>query len=111
MFNYLIVVGSPWKAISDDSRRHMLLLLRNKEMTPSEIAKYFDFTLPAVSTHLRVLKEADLIAEQRQGKNIFYSINQKQTLELMKFFENMWGYKMSSLKEFVENKERKKKHE
>ena len=102
-------MGSPWKAISDDSRRQILLLLRNKDMTPSEIARHFDFTLPAVSTHLRVLKEADLIIEQRQGKNIFYSIRQKQVLELMKFFENMWGYKLDSLKEFVENKERRKK--
>ena len=102
-------MGSPWKAISDDSRRQILLLLRNKEMTPNEIAQHFDFTLPAVSTHLRVLKEADLITDHKQGKNKFYSINQKQTLELMKFFENMWGYKMDSLKEFVENKERKKK--
>jgi DNA-binding transcriptional ArsR family regulator len=102
-------VGSPWKAISDDSRRQILLLLKNKDMTPSEIARHFDFTLPAVSAHIRILKEADLIAEQRQGKNIFYSINQKQTLELMKFFEIMWGYKLDSLKEFVENKERKKK--
>ena len=104
-------MGSPWKAISDDSRRQILLLLRNKEMTPNEIAQHFDFTLQAVSTHLRVLKEADLITDHKQGKNKFYSINQKQTLELMKFFENMWGYKMDSLKEFVENKERKKKHE
>ena len=102
-------MGSPWKAISDDSRRQILLLLRNKDMTPSEIARHFDFTLPALSTHLRVLKEADLIIEQRQGKNIFYSIRQKQVLELMKFFENMWGYKLDSLKEFVENKERRKK--
>ncbi|MGI0006660.1 MAG: metalloregulator ArsR/SmtB family transcription factor [Nitrosotalea sp.] len=104
-------MGSPWKALSDDSRRQILLLLKNKEMTPSDLAQHFDFTLPAVSTHLRVLKDADLISEQRKGKNVFYSINQKQTLDLMKFFENMWGYKMDSLKEFVENKERKKKHE
>ena len=109
MFNYLIVMGTGWKAIADDSRRQILLLLKNKSMTTGEIARHFEFSLPAVSTHLRVLKEADLITEQRQGKNKFYSINQKQALELMKFFENMWGYKLDSLKEFVENKEKKKK--
>lgn len=101
-------MGSPWKALSDDSRRQILLLLKNKDMTPSQIAEHFEFSMPAVSTHLRVLKEADLITEQRQGKNKFYSINQKQALELMKFFENMWSYKLDSLKEFVENKEKKK---
>jgi ArsR family transcriptional regulator, arsenate/arsenite/antimonite-responsive transcriptional repressor len=102
-------MGSPWKALSDDSRRQMLLLLKNKEMTPSQLAEHFEFTLPAVSTHLRVLKEADLISEHKQGKNKFYSINQKEALDLLGFFENMWGYKLNSLKEFVENKEKKKK--
>ena len=102
-------MGSPWKALSDDSRRQILLLLKNKEMTPSQLAEHFEFTLPAVSTHLRVLKEADLISEHKQGKNKFYSINQKEALDLLGFFESMWGYKLNSLKEFVENKEKKKK--
>jgi DNA-binding transcriptional ArsR family regulator len=102
-------MGSPWKALSDDSRRQIMLLLKNKEMTPSQLAEHFEFTLPAVSTHLRVLKEADLISEHKQGKNKFYSINQKEALDLLGFFENMWGYKLNSLKEFVENKEKKKK--
>ena len=101
-------MGSAWKALSDDNRRQILLLLKDKDMTPSEIARHFDFTLPAVSTHLRVLREAELITEQKQGKNKFYSVNQKQTLEVMKFFESMWGYKMDSLKEFVENREKRK---
>jgi ArsR family transcriptional regulator, arsenate/arsenite/antimonite-responsive transcriptional repressor len=102
-------VGSPWKAISDDNRRRILLLLKNKQMTPSEIAKHFLFSMPAVSTHLRVLRDADLIAEQKLGKNRLYSINQKQALELMKFFEDIWGYKLDSLKEFVENEERRRR--
>ncbi|WP_042684683.1 metalloregulator ArsR/SmtB family transcription factor [Candidatus Nitrosotenuis chungbukensis] len=104
-------MGSPWKALSDDSRRQILLLLKRKEMTPSQISEHFEFSLPAVSTHLRVLKEADLISEQKHGKNKFYSINQKQALDLLKFFENMWGYKLDSLKEFVENKEKRKNNE
>ena len=101
-------MGSPWKALSDDNRRRILLLIKDKQMTPSEVAKHFHFSLPAVSTHLRVLREADLIAEQKLGKNKFYSLNQKQALHLMKFFEDMWGYKLDSLKEFVENKDRRK---
>jgi len=101
-------MGSPWKAVADDSRRQILLLLKNKEMTPSEIAGHFDFTFPAVSTHLRILREANLITEEKQGKNRFYSLNKKQTLEMMKFFETVWGYKLGSLKEYVENKEKVK---
>jgi DNA-binding transcriptional ArsR family regulator len=102
---------SIWKAVADDSRREILMLLRKKEMTPTEIAKHFDFTLPALSTHLKILRSADLIEEKKVGKNRFYSINQKRTLELVKFFENIWEYKLDSLKEFIENNERKRKHE
>ncbi len=102
-------MGSPWKAIADDSRRHILLMLKDGEKTPSQIATHFDFTLAALSTHLKVLKEADLVNERKEGQNRFYSLNQKQSLGLVKFFELMWGYKLNSLKEFVENKEKHRK--
>ena len=97
-------MGSAWKAISDDSRREILLLLKKKSMTPSEIAKNFDFTFPAISSHLRILKEAELITEIKQGKNRIYSLNKDKTLEMMKFFGMMSGYQMRSLKEYVERK-------
>jgi DNA-binding transcriptional ArsR family regulator len=99
-------MGSAWKALSDDNRRRILLLLKNRDMTPSEIAKHFHFSLPAVSTHLRILREAELITDQKQGKNKLYSLNQKQTPEITKFFESMWGYKLNSLKEFIESREK-----
>lgn len=98
-----------WKAIADDSRRQILLMLKDGEKTPSQIVTNFDFTMPALSTHLKILKNAGLVTERKEGQNRFYSLNQKQSLELVKFFENIWGYKLDSLKEFVENKERKKK--
>jgi DNA-binding transcriptional ArsR family regulator len=97
-------MGSQWKALSDDSRREILLLLKRKDMIPTEIAEHFSFTLPAVSTHLRVLKEAELITEKKQGKNRFYSLNRKRMLKLIEFFEDMYDYNLDSLKEYVENK-------
>lgn len=103
-------MGSPWKALSDDNRRSILLLLKEKDViTPTEIADHFDFTLPGVSINLRILKEADLIKEQRQGKNRLYSLNRKTTSEIVRFFDDMHDYQLKSLKEFVENKEKKKK--
>jgi ArsR family transcriptional regulator, arsenate/arsenite/antimonite-responsive transcriptional repressor len=102
-------MGSPWKAISDDSRREILLLLRKKDLVPTEIAEHFNFTLPALSSHLRILKDADLITEKKQGKNRFYSLNRKRSLELVEFFEDIYDYNLKSLKEYVENKERKRK--
>jgi ArsR family transcriptional regulator len=102
-----MTMGSAWKALSDDNRREILLMLKKQHMIPTEIAEHFDLTLPALSAHLRILKEADLITEKKQGKNRFYSLNKKKTLELIEFFENMYDYKLNSLKEYVENKERK----
>lgn len=96
-------MGSPWKALSDDSRREILLLLKSKDMIPTEIAGHFNLTLPALSAHLRVLKDADLITE-KQGKNRFYSLNTKRILKLIEFFEDMYDYKLNSLKEYVEAK-------
>ena len=100
-------MGSPWKALSDDSRREMLLLLKKRDMIPTEIAEHFNFSLPALSSHLRILKDADLITEKKQGKNRFYSLNRHRTLELVEFFEDMYDYNLKSLKEYVESKEEK----
>lgn len=102
-------MGSQWKALADDNRREILILLRKHNMTPTEMAEHFKFTLPALSTHLRILKDADLVTEKKEGKNRFYSLNEEKSYEVLNYFEQMWGYKLNSLKEFVENRERKKK--
>ena len=94
---------SPWKDTADDSRRQILLLLKRKNMTPTEISSHLDFTLSALSTHLRILKNCDLVTEKKSGKNRVYSLNQDKTLEMMKFFGQMHGYSLNSLKEFLEN--------
>ena len=99
----------PWKALSDDNRRCILLLLKQKDIiTPTEIAEHFNFTIPGVSINRRILKEAELITEKKEGKNRLYSLNRKTTSELVGFFDDMYNYKLKSLKEYVENKERKK---
>ena len=68
-------MDSPWKAVADDSRRQMLLILKDGEKTPSKIATHFDFTLPALSAHLKVLSDAGLVSERKKGQNRFYSVN------------------------------------
>ena len=64
--------------------------------------------MPGVSINLRILKEADLITEKKEGKNRLYSLNRKTTSGLVRFFDDMYDYKLKSLKEYVENKERNK---
>lgn len=76
-------------------------------MYPTEIAKYFDTTLAAVSTNLRILKDADLIKETREGQKKRYSINPKTSMEIKDFFDKMWGHTLNDLKEFVEEESSK----
>ncbi len=56
---------SEWKVISDSSRRKILVLLKERDMTPTEILKHFQFTMPAVSVHLQILSNSDLIFEKK----------------------------------------------
>ena len=74
-------MGSPWKAISDGNRRKILMLLKKREMNPTAIAKHFDFTLPGLSAHLRILKDANLIVERKQGQHVLYSLNKKGSID------------------------------
>lgn len=63
------------KALADPVRRDILHLLRRKSLSAGEIAAHFPITAAAISRHLSVLKEADLIWDERQGKFIYYTLN------------------------------------
>jgi len=97
-------MGSPWKAVADDSRRQMLVLLRKGEKTPTEIAEHFRFSLPALSTHLRILSDAGLVKEHKEGRNRLYSVNRDAMIEMMRFFDSFWENQLSELKRHVETK-------
>lgn len=100
---------SAGKAISDSSRRKILVLLKERDMTPTEILKHFQFTMPAVSVHLRILRNSGLIFEKKIGKNRIYSLNKEKALEMMNFFAGLWDYNLKCLKEFLENQKVTKK--
>ena len=63
------------KALSDPTRREILQMLRSGSKTAGEICEKFDITAAAISRHLSVLKDADLIRDQRDGKFIIYTLN------------------------------------
>lgn len=64
-----------FKALADPTRRQILRLLNDREMTAGDIAAHFQISLPSMSHHFNVLKEADLIVARRQGQAIYYSLN------------------------------------
>ena len=64
-----------FKALSDPTRREILELLKEKRLTAGEIASHFQMTNATVSHHLAVLRKADLISDDRDGKFIYYELN------------------------------------
>ena len=79
-------MGDVFKALADPTRRRILELLAQGDLTAGEIAVHFDMTKPSVSHHLNILKSAALITDERRGQNIVYSVNLTVFQELMKWF-------------------------
>ena len=79
------------KALSDPTRREILNLLKNEKKSAGDICDHFDITAAAISRHLSVLKEADLIEDTRDGKYIFYELNTSVLEEIMLWISDLKG--------------------
>lgn len=79
------------KALSDPTRREILNLLKEKTLSAGEISDKFDISFAAISRHLSVLKEADLIRDERDGKFIYYTINASVLEEIMLWIKDLKG--------------------
>ena len=79
------------KALSDPIRREILNLLKAGPMSAGDISARFDVTGAAVSRHLSVLKEADLIRDKRDGKFIFYELNTSVLEEILLWITELKG--------------------
>ena len=79
------------KALADPTRREILNLLKNGKKSAGEISNHFDITAAAISRHLSVLKEADLIEDTRDGKYIFYELNASVLEEIMLWITELKG--------------------
>lgn len=75
-----------FKALSDKTRRKILELLKEKDMTAGEIADYFNITKASISHHLNILKQADLVSDERKGQFIYYSLNTSVFEEVIGWF-------------------------
>ena len=79
------------KALADPTRREILNLLKSGKKSAGEIGSHFDITAAAISRHLSVLKEADLIDDTRDGKYIFYELNASVLEEIMLWITDLKG--------------------
>jgi len=79
------------RALADPVRRDILNLLKTGKLSAGEITDHFDISAPAISRHLSVLKEADLIRDERQGKFIYYELNASVLEEIMLWITDLKG--------------------
>ena len=79
------------KALADPTRREILNLLKKGKLSAGQITDHFDITAAAISRHLSVLKEADLIEDTREGKYIFYELNASVLEEIMLWISDLKG--------------------
>lgn len=82
----------PFKALADPTRRKIIMLLKDSDLTAGEIAEHFDMTKPSISHHLNLLKQADLVTDERKGQNIYYSLNTTVFQELIGWFFDVINY-------------------
>ena len=80
-----------FKALSDATRREILRLLREGDLTAGSIAENFSMSKPSISHHLSVLKNAELVSAERRGQEIVYSLNTTVLQELMAFAAQFLG--------------------
>lgn len=81
------------RALADPTRREILSLLRAGRLSAGEITEHFPVTAAAVSRHLSVLKDADLIRDKREGKFIYYELNASVLEEILLFVSELKGEK------------------
>jgi ArsR family transcriptional regulator len=80
-----------FKALADPTRRQILGLLRQGEMTAGDLAEQFDMTKPSMSHHFAVLKDADLLTSRREGQQIWYGLNTTVVQDLMAWAMDLIG--------------------
>jgi DNA-binding transcriptional ArsR family regulator len=94
--------GEAIAALADPTRRTVFERLRGGPRPVVEIARGLPVSRPAVSQHLRVLKEAGLVRERREGTRNFYSVDSDALAELSEYFENFWEEALAAFKEAAE---------
>ena len=87
------------RALADPTRREILNLLKKGRLSAGEIGEHFSVSAAAVSRHLSVLKEADLITDTREGKYIFYQLNASILEEILLWLAELKGEESHDKKE------------
>ncbi len=100
-----------FQAIADPTRRAILSLLALQAMTPNAIAEHFDSTRQAVSKHIKILSECQLVKQKQSGREIYYHFNPQKMKEVDKWLEPFrakWEDRFNQLDTVLKNLKTKK---
>jgi len=98
-------VDAAVRALAEPNRRAILQLVRDDELTAGEIAEHFPITRPAVSQHLKLLEDADLVAVRRDGTRRWYKAKPDGLAELRRWVEQFWIDGLGELKVAAEQEQ------
>jgi DNA-binding transcriptional ArsR family regulator len=101
-----------FQAIADPTRRAIIALIALQAMTPNALAEHFDMTRQAVSKHLRVLIECEVIRPDQQGREIYYQLDIKKMEEVdqwLEQFRTVWETRFNQLDEVLSTIKKQKK--
>lgn len=101
-----------FQAIADPTRRAILSLLILQAMTPNALAEHFDSSRQAISKHLQILAECELLEQEQQGREIYYHLNSKKMKEIDKWleqFRTLWESRFNNLDKVLSNLKSKTK--
>jgi DNA-binding transcriptional ArsR family regulator len=101
-----------FQAISDPTRRAIIVLIAIQAMTPNAIAENFKTTRQAVSKHLRILTECELVKQEQQGREIYYSLEidkMKEIDEWIEQFRKIWETRFNQLDQVLSTIKKQKK--
>jgi DNA-binding transcriptional ArsR family regulator len=96
-----------FQALADPTRRAILTLLQQGSQPVNGIARGFPISRPAISRHLRILREAELVCEIKAGRNRLYELNAaplKSVDDWLAHYRHMWQHQLRNLKRYVEQK-------
>ncbi len=101
-----------FQAIADPTRRAIITLIALQAMTPNAIAEHFDTSRQAVSKHLQILTECELVTQNQQGREIYYQLEVNKMKEIDKWldqFRKIWETRFNQLDKLLETIKKQKK--
>jgi DNA-binding transcriptional ArsR family regulator len=100
-----------FQAIADPTRRSILSMLAAEAQTPNALAEHFDSSRQAISKHIKILTECQLVKQELSGREIYYHINSKKLKEVdmwLQPFRTLWDTRFSQLDTLLKNTKNKK---